>query len=334
MTERITIHDIAERANVSKSTVSRVLNGTAAVNEEKRTAVLAAISELNYQPNMFARGLAGGQSMTIGVVTQNVGSAFYDAILQGVVRGLRGSGYSPIFADGLWQPDVEKAAMQTLLDRMVDGLIMVGGYSPYETFHTFREKCPVVVVARHLPPMVQDCLYVENFPAAYALTQHLIRLGHRNIAHISGIPEQEDSIQRLAGYKQALEDANITPNPDLIVEGDFRPQAGVMGVELLLTRGQTFSAIFAANDQMAQGARLNLFRRGLRVPDDVSLVGFDDERASAYMTPPLTTVRQPGAKMGEDAAKLILSRLKGNTTSHIEPFPAKLVLRESVARIY
>ena len=128
--KRKTIEDIAERANVSKSTVSRVLTGNSHVAEGKKGAVLKAMAELDYQPNIFARGLAGGQSLTVGVLTQNFGSPFYDAILRGILQGFNGGDYSPIFVDGRWQPEIERAALQTLLGRRVDGLIVVGGSAP------------------------------------------------------------------------------------------------------------------------------------------------------------------------------------------------------------
>ena len=186
-------------------------------------------------------------------------------------------------------------------------------------------------MGRQIPALAGQCLYVDNFGAAYNATRYLLEAGHRQIAHIAGSSFHEDALDRRKGYLRALEDAGIRLNEDLIVEGDFRSHSGVLAVEMLLARGQTFSAIFAANDQMAIGVRLALFRRGIRVPDDVSMIGFDDHVASAYMIPPLTTVSQPAVEMGEAAAQAILHRFKG------EPFempalPARLVIRESVAR--
>ncbi len=300
-TKRKTIQDIADRANVSKSTVSRVLTGITPVAEDKRAAVLSAMAELDYQPNIFARGLAGGHSLTVGVLTQNFGSPFYDAILRGILQGFNGSDYSPIFVDGRWQPEVEQEALQTLLSRRVDGLIVVGGLSPAESLCQLAKQLPLVVVGREFRRWKASALFVDNFEAAYNATRYLLEAGHRQIAHIAGSPSHADALERCEGYIQALTDAGIAPNQDLIVEGDFGSHSGVMAVEMLLARGQTFSAIFAANDQMAIGARLALFRHGIRVPDDVSMIGFDDHAASAYMIPPLTTVRQPAVEMGEAA---------------------------------
>jgi LacI family transcriptional regulator len=328
--ETVTITDIARRADVSIATVSRALRGTSYVSEEKREAVLAAAAELNYKPNVFARGLASGKSMAIGVLTQNFGTPFYDAILQGVVRGLRGTNYFPLFADGQWQPDIEREAIAAMMQRQIDGLIILGGFITTEELCQYIAQIPLVVVARRLPNLEQYCLYIDNFQAAYKATQHLIELGHRRIAHISGRSDHPDAINRLQGYKKALEDAGIEPLDELVVEGTFRRQSGVLAMDTLLSRGISFSAIFAANDQMAYGARLSLYRRGIRVPENLSLVGFDDESAAAFMLPPLTTVKQPAVELGMTAAQVILNRLNDEPVS-IPVLKAELVVRESTA---
>jgi LacI family transcriptional regulator len=328
--ETVTINDIAQMAGVSISTVSRVLRGTAKVSQSKRAAVLDAVATLNYQPNVFARGLASGQSMAIGVLTQNFGSPFYDAVLQGVVRGLYGSGYFPIFADGQWQPEIEHEAILAMMQRQIDGLIVLGGHVTTDVLNQFAGQIPLIAVGRRLPDLEGHCLHIDNVQAAFLATRYLIKLGHRRIAHISGRADHPDAADRKQGYLQALQEADIKPIPDLIVEGNFRRQSGVLAVDLLLSRGLPFSAIFAANDQMAFGARLGLYRRGIRVPQDLSLVGFDDEPAAAYMIPPLTTVRQPGVELGLEAARITLSLLKDESLSSSD-LRAQLVVRESTA---
>ena len=326
--ETVTINEIAQIAGVSISTVSRVLRGTTKVSEAKRTAVLDAVAALNYQPNVFARGLASGQSMAVGVLTQNFGSPFYDTVLQGVVRGLHGSGYFPIFADGQWQTDIELEAIQAMIQRQIDGLIIIGGHISAADLNQLAAQIPLVVVGRDLPDLDHYCLHVDNVQAAYMATHYLIELGHRRIAHISGRADHPDAIDRKEGYLQALKDAGIEPIHDLIVEGNFRRQSGVLAMDLLLSKGLPFSAIFAANDQMAFGARLGLYRRGIRVPEDLSLVGFDDEPAAAFMLPPLTTIRQPGVDLGFGAAQIILDHLRGESLVQTE-YKAELIIRES-----
>lgn len=329
--KKVNIQDIAQKAKVSISTVSRVLNNGDSVIEAKREAVLQAMAELNYQPNMAAQALAGGQTKTIGVITQDISNPFYDAILRGIRQGLEGTGFYPIFADGRWRADKEQKAILTLLARRIDALIILGGCSSEETLQQFGQQTPLVVVGRSLPALAQQCLPLDDFKGAYQATQYLIELGHRRIAHITGILAHQDAVERRRGYEQALSEAGLEVDSDLIIEGDFLEQSGVLAVEMLFTRARSFSAIFTANDQMAFGALLGLYRRGIRVPDDVSLIGFDDQRTSAYTTPPLTTIRQPAIEIGETAAQAILHLLKDRPFTMPE-FPAELIIRESVAR--
>jgi LacI family transcriptional regulator len=333
---RITIQDIADQAEVSISTVSRVLSGNASVSERKRHAVLAAVEELNYRPNLFAQGLASGQSMSIGVLTQNFGSAFYDAILRGIIAGVEKSNYSPLFADGRWRPDVERRALQTLLNRRIDALILLGTQLDATELIDLKQQMPLVIVSRSVAGIEQNCLVVDNYDASFRATTYLLDRGHRHIAHITGALSESnvlrDGAQRLAGYQDALRAAGLEPTPELVVEGSFRSQSGLLAVETLLTRGKPFSAIFAANDQMATGARLGLHRRGIRVPDDVSLIGFDDQPHSAYMTPPLTTVRQPAEEMGLIAAQAVLNQLNDKSFT-LQTMSAELIVRESVKHI-
>ena len=328
MKKNVTISDIAAHANVSKSTVSRVLNDTTPVNEEKRQAVLAAMKEMNFEPNIFARGLASGQSYTVGVVTQNLGSPFYDSISQGVVTGLADTNYSPIFADGQWQPDIGKAVVKTLIGRMVDGLIVIGSRLKPDFLEDLKQTIPTLLVGTQVEGWENRCLYIDNEQSGWEATQHLIELGHTQIAHITGIADHQDSIRRLNGYRRALKEANIEVNEDLIYEGNFDGESGLAGVETLLKRGKPFTAIFAANDTMAFGARLGLYRRGIRVPEDVSVVGFDDQNEAAFVTPPLTTIRQPAEEIGIAAAETLL-KLINKKDYEIKKLKAKLVLRES-----
>jgi LacI family transcriptional regulator len=329
--KKVNIQDIAQKANVSISTVSRVLNDGAPVKEAKRKAVLQAVAELDYQPNVVAQALAGGQTKTVGVITQDISNPFYDAILRGVRQGLEGSGYSPLFADGRWQVAKEQKAILTLLARRVDGLIVLGGCSPEEALQQVGKQAPLIIIGRNIPSLANQCLPLDDFHGAYQATQYLVELGHQRIIHITGILSHDDAVERRRGYEQALTDAGLELDPALIIEGDFLEQSGVLAVEMLFTRARPFSAIFAANDQMAYGVLLGLYRRGIRVPDDISIIGFDDQRTSAYTTPPLTTIRQPAIEIGETAAQAILQLLKDKPLA-MPTFPAELVIRESVAR--
>lgn len=333
--QKVTITDIASKANVSASTVSRVLRGSARVTEAKQQAVMRAVEELQYRPNIFAKSLASGQSMTIGVITQNFGSPFYDGILQGILLGLEKTDYWPLFADGRWQLEMEQRALAQLLERRVDGLIVIGGQLPEARLQAVARHTPLIIAARNAPSLPANCLYVKNFDGGYQATRYLINMGHRDIVHITAThinPIAIDDVhQRRRGYERAMLDAGWEVDPRLVVEGNLQQQSGVLAIEMLLARGRPFSAIFAANDQMAFGARLALYRRGIRVPEDVSLVGFDDETFAPYMVPPLTTVRQPDVEIGQAAAQAILDLLQQKEPD-LPRFETELIIRESVAR--
>ena len=308
-----------------------MINETTPVNPDKKEAVLAAMKELNFEPNIFARGLASGQSKTIGVMTQNIGSPFYDAISQGILASLAATDYSPIFADGRWRSEAGIAAAETLLGRMVDGLIIVGSRLPQEQLEVLQGRVPTLIVGRQVTGWDNRCLFLDNEQAGYEATKHLIDLGHERIVHICGIRDHQDAIRRCDGYRRALKEADLLVDPDLICEGDFDGNSGVLAVQNLMGKGIKFSAIFAANDMTAMGARLALYRTGIRVPDDVSIVGFDDQAESAFMAPPLTTVKQPAHEMGAAAADAMV-KLIAEEEFKIPKLESRLVIRESTRK--
>jgi LacI family transcriptional regulator len=327
---KVTIQDIARAANVSKSTVSRVLNGSAEVAESKKLAVLEATERLGFKPNFVARSLASGKSMTIGVMTQLIGSPFYDTIAQGVIAGLNGRSYSPIFVDGQLKRAEEIRAIQALMGRHVDGLILIGGSLQCDEIAELCEGLPTVVVARALSAQKLVSIHMDNVDGGYQATKHLIDQGHRRIAMIQGLKEHADAIDRVEGYRKALVEAGIPFSTDLLLDGDFSSEAGVRGVERLLVQENEFTAIFAANDMTAFGARLALHRHGITVPEQVSIVGFDDQMESGFSIPPLTTIRQPSREMGERATHAVLSMISGETITS-QTVTGELILRESVA---
>jgi LacI family transcriptional regulator len=327
-----TISDIAAEANVSPATVSRVLNETTPVAAEKRAAVLAAVERLNFRPNVHARRLAIGRTMAIGILTQSVASQFYGELAYGIERGLAGSDYHPIITSGNWQLDDEHTALAMFAERQVDGLIVLGGSGNDEELRMLNQRTPVIAVGRRIVGLEGRQLDVGNQKGAYRAVRHLIELGHRSIAHITGVTSHPDAQERRQGYEQALREAGLPLDERLIAEGSFIEQSGLLALEALISRGVSFSALFAANDQMAYGARLGLYRRGLRVPDDISLVGFDDLPTSAYTTPPLTTVNQRMREQGQAAARAMLELLQGGAVD-LPLIPAELVVRESTARL-
>lgn len=331
MNRSSTLEDIARKAGVSPSTVSRVLTGSKRVAEDKRALVLAAIEQYGYRPNLVARGLVRGRSMTIGVLMQDISSPFFACMVSGIEQGLDNGEYRPMFASTHWragdQGD-ETRSLQLLLERRVDGVIVLASSIPDQVLRSVAAQLPLVVVARNVPGLEGQCLYIDNEEGAYRATRYLIGLGHTRIAHLAGTPGHPDATARLAGYRRALADSGLAENSSLIVQGNFLEESGLNTFEQLLARGEQFSAIFAANDQMAYGAMLGLFNHGYRIPADVSLVGFDDQFLSAYTLPPLTTMRQPSEAMGRAAAEAML-RLLSNEPPLLPSFSAELVVRKS-----
>lgn len=331
MNRSSTLEDIARQAGVSPSTVSRVLNGSKRVAEEKRALVLAAIEQYGYRPNLVARGLVRGRSMTIGVVMQDINSPFFARMVGGIEQALDQAEYRPMFASTHWRQENredEARSLQLLLERRVDGVIVLGSSIPDAHLRSVAAQLPLVVVARSVPGLEAQCLSIDNEEGAHRATRYLIGLGHTRIAHLAGLPGHPDAAARLAGYRRALGEAGLAESPQLVVAGDFVEESGLSSVEQLLARGEQFSAIFAANDQMAYGAMLGLFNHGYRIPADVSLVGFDDQFLSAYTLPPLTTVRQPSEAMGRAAGEGLLRLLNGEPPA-LPRFPPDLIIRKS-----
>jgi len=325
----LTIRDIARLAGVSAATVSRVVNRDARVSTAKRGAVMAVIEQVHYQPSVVAQWLARGTSQAFGVLTEDLASDFYGQALQGIESGLRNSGYHPIFASGS-QPVEADAAIELLLRNRIAALIAVGFFPP-DRLRDLARKLPFVNVGPRIEGLEDRCAVADNFEGAYEATRHLIALGHKRIVHISGPSHHQHSAERVLGFERALSEAHIKADVRLVVEGDFLPASGARAVESLLRRGIHFTAVFAANDPMAYGAMHALFVRGLRVPRDVSIVGFDDRPQAAFTTPALTTVRQPEAEMGAVAVAALLRQLRGGTPS-LPRFATQLVVRESTAR--
>lgn len=328
----VTLELIAREAGVSPSTVSRILNGTAKVSEDKRLAVEQTIARFNFQPNQMARSLATGQTYTIGVLTQFIESPFYGEALRGIEDALADTPYSPLFVSGHWNLKKEEARMRLLQARRVDGVIILTGRLSDQQLLRYAERLPLVVTGRQLSAPKLVSVDVDDFQGAREATRHLIELGHARIAFISGPGDHPDAIERLRGYRQAHVDAGLALVPELVVPADFLESGGMLAIHQLLESRQNFTAVFAANDQMAYGARLALYRRNLRVPDDISLVGYDDLPNSTYSMPPLTTVRQPVYEIGKLAAQAVLKLIAGEAADIAAP-PLELVVRESTRRV-
>ncbi len=324
----VKIDKVALEAGVSPSTVSRILNGTAKVSHDKRAAVENSIRKLGYIPNPNARGLAGGRTLSIGIVTQALDSPFYGAALRGIEDTLELKSYQCLFTSGHWDAELETRCIESLCSRRVDGIIVLTGRVSNETLKQYAKKLPVVVTGRQLLADNIASLKFNDYQAALLAVNHLIDLGHQRIAFIAGHAQHPDSAERLQAYLDALQVANLPHDPALIHQGDYSENSGQAAVEAFSNKGVKFTALFASNDQMAFGASIALHRQGLRVPHDVSLVGFDDLPASSYVVPPLTTVHQPAYELGQLAAQSMLQLLTSQAITGQMP-PPRLVMRES-----
>ena len=324
----VTLEEVAQQAGVSASTVSRILNGTAAVSPVKKAAVDEAIARLGFVPNPMARGLAGGRTLSVGVVTQSIDSPFYGVALRGIEDVLDRAGYSPLFTSGHWNAEEESRCIDVLRARRVDGIIVLTGRLSDAALRQCARALPVVVTGRTLKAPNLCSLNFDNFEGARLATQHLLGLGHRRIAFITGNAEHPDARERMRGYEAALAEAGLPLDPALVSPGLFHEESGLVAMNRLLDARQRFTAVFAANDQMALAACLAMHRRGLRVPEDMSVIGFDDLATSRYALPPLSSVHHPAYELGQLAASAMLALLRGDKPVLEVPQP-RVVARES-----
>jgi LacI family transcriptional regulator len=322
---------VAREAGVSASTVSRIINGTVNVSDGLKHAVEAAIAKFNFRPNASARGLALGKTLTIGVVAQAIDSPFYGEGLRGIEAGLRQRGYAPLFMSGNWNDEDEDRCMREFIARGVDGIIVFAGRLSDAKLKSYAKEVSIVVTGRRLRAPGLFSLQIDDQHGAMLAVQHLVELGHRQIAFITGSENHPDAVERLGGYRKALEDSGIAFDPALVAVGDWHEEGGLRATLELLDSKVRFTALFCVNDQTAYGACLALFRRGLSIPGDVSLVGFDDLPSSAYRLPPLTSVRQSIGELGEQSAQAILQLVAGRRP-RISPPPVALVVRESTSQ--
>jgi LacI family transcriptional regulator len=327
-----TIRDVSRLAKVSPATVSRVLNGSVPVSPERRDAVLAAVARLDFQPNAFARSLATNRAHGIGVIVSEVSSMVYGGILQGIESVIEGHTMHMLVSSGHHSAAVERRAYDFLRHRRCDALILqLDGADDDEVVAWATGDVPVVIVGRQVAALPEGCVYLDNVAGGYLATRHLLDRGHRAIAHVAGLAGVADASDRHAGYRRALEEAGIRYDPTLVADGDFIEDGGQRAMRAILDQQRPFTAVFAANDQSAAGALRALREAGRRVPQDVSVVGFDDTLLAHYLFPSLTTVRQPLREMGQAAASLALARLGvaagEEVTLRFEPV---LVERESV----
>jgi LacI family transcriptional regulator len=326
-----TLEDVGRLAGVSASTVSRILNGH--VDSPKREAVEAAIKKLRFKPNLVAKSLRSGVSMAIGLLAQDFDSPYASRAAKGVEDELMSSGYTPILISGHWDRDDETDRVRLLMSRNIDGIVVIGGRLSNQQLLDLSNQQPVVVIGRECHGPRLRSLNVDQRQGGYMATRHLIELGHRRIAHIAGLEYLPDAVARTQGFMDAHRDADLPVDQRLIVRGDFSELGGMKTMQALLDSGVGLTAVFAANDQTLNGARLVLYERGIDVPKTISLVGFDGLPPSEFCVPPTTTVRQPIYEMGCTAARELLRLLEVTQLNEtpIGPLELQLVVRGTTA---
>ena len=329
---RVTIRDVAALAGVSHQTVSRVINESERVNPDTRQRVETAIAELGYRPNAIARFMAQGRTGTLACISPNLTDYTFASIIEGAETEARQRGYFVITASA---PD--PATFATLIEQLVgsrrtEGLLVINPYID-ERYKFLPNNVPTVLIGAHPRDRVSSTVMLDEHGAGHMATQHLLDLGHRSIAHITGPMVEDCSQDRLAGYQAALEDAGLDFDPSLVVEGDWSATSGNQALQTLRERCVQFSALFAQNDRMAVGAIYALRNLDLKVPQDVSVIGFDDMPLASYFDPPLTTICHDVFSTGCEAVRLLIQSLE---QPDLPPkqihLPAELILRQSTAK--
>lgn len=328
-----TIREVSKHAQVSVATVSRVVNGNKWVAEATRQRVLEAMAELGYQPNSFARSLATNKSETIGMVVGDLAGPFFGEMMQFAEQAVRDAGKHLIITSGHSTLEEERDAVQFLLKRRCDALILHLDLMPdAEIVELARsQSTPVILVNRLVPELAEQCVYLDNEAGGFLATRHMLDQGHCRIACVTGPLYKADARERLAGYRRALDEAGVAFDQQLVVEGDFMEPGGEVAVTTLLERQVAFSAVVFGNDLMAIGAFNGFKQAGMRIPQDVSLVGYDDVLMAGYVEPPLTTVRVPVAEFGSEAGRLALKLGEGIDCEIHNRFMPTLIERGSTA---
>lgn len=337
VSKKLTIRDIAHLAGVSTATVSRVMNQKPEVDPATRERVLGVIQKYGFVPNVTATSLAGGRSPLLGVLVPSLTWPLMPEIIQGVAEAIERSSYELVLYNFSHRTDRSRLIDRILSARLIQGLLAVypDGIASAESTapvkHTasdhlrelYAHGFPIVMLDDQNPPDTLPWVGPDNRGGAYDAVRHLVGHGHRRIAYIQGPLQYQCSHDRFAGYQQALAEAGIPLDPTLIAQGDFTTPSGAAAASQLLALDERPSAVFAANDQMAHGVLDVADAAGLRLPDDLAVVGFDDISLSVHTHPALTTVRQPFADMGRSAVELLLAMVS-------EPRPSSVIAAHGV----
>ncbi|MGA7339412.1 MAG: LacI family DNA-binding transcriptional regulator [Terracidiphilus sp.] len=326
------IKDIARLARVSHPTVSRALQNSPLVNAQTAAKIRKIADEAGYRASAVARGLVTRRTRTIGLVVTTVADPFASEVVCGIEQTANDHGYSVFLADSNADPAREKKVVQSFAERRVDGIIVTSSRVGALYLPLLAEMMvPIVLVNDQHPGAFVHSILISNLEGARAAAEHLIALGHRRIAYLGDQFGYQSDVERFLGYRQALDSAGIAAMPELVVHGDGKPEAAMAAMEKLLAQAKPPTAVCCYNDMSALGAMRQIRARKLRVPEDISVTGFDDLFFASYTQPPLTTVRQPMRRMGQMAMESLFRLMSGEESVAQIKVEAELMVRESTA---
>lgn len=330
----VSIKDIARAMNISYSTVSRALNNSPRVKEETREHIQRVAVEMGYLPSAVARSLVTRHTNTIGIVVTKITDLFFAEVIQGIEETALTFGQNVILTNSDGKPERELAAIQNLRERRVDGIILVAACADQESkrqlFTLSGLDTPIVIINNVHGEHIGYSIEIDNVDGGRQATRHLLDLGHRRIAHIAGPATEWDAVERQSGYEQALHQADLIVNPALIIRGDSQPEGGLLAMQQFFSLADPPTAVFCYNDATALGAMQAAHAAGLRIPQDLSIVGFDDIALAPFFAPPLTTIDQHKREMGILAVQMVLDLLNNKAVQDCV-LPSRLVIRESTA---
>jgi DNA-binding LacI/PurR family transcriptional regulator len=328
----MTFNDLAKELNLSTATISRALSRPEIVAPETRTRVLDAVRRSGYQMNGIARSLRTQSTQTIGMIVSDICNPFFSAIVKAAEDVARTNGYTVLICNADEDGRNEEAALRLFIERQVSGVIRCSAGANQNLLQMLHQKSiPLIDLDRQSGLPNIDTVILNNQLGAELGTRHLIELGHRRIAIISGPQHLSNARDRLEGFRKTLHAAHIPLPQSYIQFGDFREISGCQAAGRLLSLRSRPTAIFVANNEMMAGTLSAVHRRKIKVPRELSLVGFDDPRWAQYLEPPLTVVSQPAELMGQKATQLLLTRLSGRRTPEIVVFEPELIVRKSAA---
>jgi LacI family transcriptional regulator len=329
-----TISDVARQAGVSAMTVSRVVNNSGYISPETRERVEKAIADLGYVPNALARSLRFKQTKTLALVLTDITNPFFTTIARGVEDAASEQGFSVIFCNTDESESKEAEYLNVVLQKQVDGVLLVPASCSGDSVTFLQErKVPLVVLDRRVSDVKVDTVRCDSERGAYQLTRHLLDLGHTRIAILSGPPSVSTATDRVAGYRRALAEAGLGSRAELVYHGEFIRTSGYEMAQQALAMTPRPTALFAANNFITSGTFRAVREAGLRVPEDISIVSFDDLPMASDMGPFLTVAAQPAYEMGHRATELLLTRLSGEGPAEPQEIilPTEIIVRESSA---